>query len=153
MVFKIAKSEFKVTIHYGQWAKCTQLWPLKHLFIPSFSLGDCIFLNNVPDVQSYLFHVSFIFVNQGISVHIQIPPDRQRRSHMMQYRWGYCKLEYWGYFEGTLHLPWQLYRSCSNYSVPSKYPQRYSNCSSLSVTASYKTYMSGQEESGCVIHN
>ena len=29
-VFKIAKSKFKVTVHYySLWAKCTQLWPLK----------------------------------------------------------------------------------------------------------------------------
>ena len=28
-VFKIAKFEFKVIVHYGLWAKCTQLWPLK----------------------------------------------------------------------------------------------------------------------------
>ena len=25
--FKIAKFEFKVTVHYSLWAKCTQLWP------------------------------------------------------------------------------------------------------------------------------
>ena len=28
-VLKISKFEFKVTIHYRLWAKCTQLWPLK----------------------------------------------------------------------------------------------------------------------------
>ena len=28
-VFKITKFEFKVTVHYGLWANCTQLWPLK----------------------------------------------------------------------------------------------------------------------------
>ena len=28
-VVKIAKFEFKVTVHYDLWAKCTQLWPLK----------------------------------------------------------------------------------------------------------------------------
>ena len=27
-VFKIAKLKFKVTVQYGLWAKCTQLWPL-----------------------------------------------------------------------------------------------------------------------------
>ena len=27
--FKIAKFEFKVTVHYSLWTKCTQLWPLK----------------------------------------------------------------------------------------------------------------------------
>ena len=27
---KIAKFEFKVTVHYGLWAKCTQLWALKN---------------------------------------------------------------------------------------------------------------------------
>ena len=30
-VFKIAKFEFKVRVHYGQWAKCAQLWPLNML--------------------------------------------------------------------------------------------------------------------------
>ena len=30
-VFKIAKFEFKVTIYYGLWAKCTLLWPLKYI--------------------------------------------------------------------------------------------------------------------------
>ena len=29
LVFKIAKFEFMVTVHYSLWAKCTQLWPLK----------------------------------------------------------------------------------------------------------------------------
>ena len=29
-VFKIGKFEFKVTVHYSLWAKCTQLWPLKY---------------------------------------------------------------------------------------------------------------------------
>ena len=28
-VFEIVKFEFKVTVHYGLWAKCTQLWSLK----------------------------------------------------------------------------------------------------------------------------
>ena len=28
-MFKIAKFEFKVTVRYSLWAKCTQLWPLK----------------------------------------------------------------------------------------------------------------------------
>ena len=32
--YKIAEFEFKVTIHYGLWAKCTQLWPLKGLSHP-----------------------------------------------------------------------------------------------------------------------
>ena len=27
-VFKMAKFEFKVTVHYGLWTKCTELWPL-----------------------------------------------------------------------------------------------------------------------------
>ena len=27
-VFEIAKFEFKVTVHYGLWTKCIQLWPL-----------------------------------------------------------------------------------------------------------------------------
>ena len=27
--FKQAKFEFKVTVHYSLWVKCTQLWPLK----------------------------------------------------------------------------------------------------------------------------
>ena len=31
LVFKIAKFEFKVTVHYGLWAKCTQLRPLNPL--------------------------------------------------------------------------------------------------------------------------
>ena len=29
---KIAQFEFKVTVHYGLWAKCTQLWPLNTSF-------------------------------------------------------------------------------------------------------------------------
>ena len=38
-------------------------------------------------------------------IHIQIPPDLLSRSHIMQYQYGYCKLEYrWGYSEGTLQL-------------------------------------------------
>ena len=34
--------------------------------------------------------------------------DRLRRSHITQYRYGYCKWQYlWGYYEGTLTLLWQ----------------------------------------------
>ena len=29
-VYKIAKLEFKVTVHYSLWAKCIQLWPLEN---------------------------------------------------------------------------------------------------------------------------
>ena len=37
------------------------------------------------------------------------PSDQLCRSHMTQYRWGYCKWEYhWGYIEGTLQLLHQL---------------------------------------------
>ena len=54
------------------------------------------------------------------SLHIQIPPDRLRRSHMMQYPWGYCKLEYhWEYFKGTMQLLHAWYVCHSNCSVPS----------------------------------
>ena len=31
----IAKFQFKVTVHYSLWAKCTQLWPLKGIFSDS----------------------------------------------------------------------------------------------------------------------
>ena len=34
--------------------------------------------------------------------------DRLLRSHIMQYRCGYCKLEYlWRYYEGTLTILWK----------------------------------------------
>ena len=70
----------------------------------------------------------FLRYNTNQYLHIQIPPDRLRRSHMMQYCWGYCELEYlWGYFEGTLLLLRAWYSCHSSCSVPSKYPQRYSN--------------------------
>ena len=52
--------------------------------------------------------------------------------------------------EGTLQLLGQEYHPRSSCSVPSKYPQRYSKCSSRSGTGSYETYVAGQEESGCV---
>ena len=28
--FQVEKFEFKVTVHYGLWVKCTQLWLLKY---------------------------------------------------------------------------------------------------------------------------
>ena len=34
-VFKIAKFEFKVTVHYSLWAKCTKLWPLNCVIVAS----------------------------------------------------------------------------------------------------------------------
>ena len=37
------------------------------------------------------------------NLHIQIPPDQLRGSHITRYRCGYCKSQYhWGYYEGTL---------------------------------------------------
>ena len=33
-IFKMGKFEFKVTVHYSLWAKCTQLWPLKGVLHP-----------------------------------------------------------------------------------------------------------------------
>ena len=73
------------------------------------------------------------------------------KSHMAQNHWSYSKLEYhWGFFEGILQPLWQEYWPCSSCSVPSKYPQQYFNCSSLKGTASYETYVAGQEEGGCV---
>ena len=39
-----------------------------------------------------------LVISYHIYEHIQIPPDRLHRSHMMQYHCGYCKFEYcWGY--------------------------------------------------------
>ena len=60
----------------------------------------------------------------------------------------------WSTVEGTLkvhcsNFEWS-YHTCSSCSVPSQYPQCYSNCSSLIGTVSYETYIEGQEESGCV---
>ena len=49
-----------------------------------------------------------------------------------------------------VQLLWQEYHPCSICSVASKYPQRYSNYSSLSGTASYETYVASQEEFRCV---
>ena len=40
LVFKIAKFEFKAIAHYGLWAKCTQLWPLKYV-----ASGDSLFFS------------------------------------------------------------------------------------------------------------
>ena len=49
--------------------------------------------------------------------------NRLHRSHMTQYRWGYCSWEYrWGCFEGTLQLLWQNKHSCRSCSVSSKVP-------------------------------
>ena len=31
--FEIAKFESKVTVHYGLWAKCTQLWALNQNYV------------------------------------------------------------------------------------------------------------------------
>ena len=68
-------------------------------------------------------------------LHIQIPPDLLRRSHVTKCCWGYCKFEYlWGYFEGTLQLLWQEFLACSSCRVPT----------------TYETYVASQEESGCV---
>ena len=33
--FEIAKFEFKVTVHYGLWVKCTQLWLFKNMNLDS----------------------------------------------------------------------------------------------------------------------
>ena len=63
-----------------------------------------------------------------LHVHIQIPPDQLRRSHMMQYCWGYSNLvNHWSYSEGTLQLLHEQYSCHSSCSVPSKYPQWYSS--------------------------
>ena len=58
-------------------------------------------------------------VQVRFDLHITIPANWLRRSHMMEYHWGYCKLEYcWGYFEGTLQLlhGWYPCHSCSEES-------------------------------------
>ena len=40
----IAKFEFKVTVHYSLWAKCTQLWPLNSiLFEKKFCRNNTTF--------------------------------------------------------------------------------------------------------------
>ena len=42
-VFKKAKFEFMVTVHFGLWAKCFQLWPLKlsiQTFVYDFKLAQ-----------------------------------------------------------------------------------------------------------------
>ena len=61
----------------------------------------------------------------------------------------------WGYFEGMLQLLHARYSCHSSCSIPSKYPRDSSpTCSrSLSSTASFKTYIASQEESGCVLLN
>ena len=56
-------------------------------------------------------------------VHIQIPPDRLRRSPITQYRCGYCNWKYhWGYYAATAYV-------VASVTVASEYPQtqRYSN--------------------------
>ena len=83
--------------------------------------------------------------------HLQIPPDRLLRSHITQYRYGYCKLEYlWGYYECTLRLLWQT----TAHPVAVEYPHSTLNgtptCSSHIGTALNKTQVADQEESGCV---
>ena len=45
-VFKIAKFEFKVTVHYSPWARCTQLWPLKtYLLFKTISICLHFYIN------------------------------------------------------------------------------------------------------------
>ena len=61
---------------------------------------------------------------------------------------GYIGL-IWGYFEGMLQLLWQEYHACNSCSIPSKYPQWYSN---LQWYCIIWDYVAGQEESGCVIN-
>ena len=48
--FKIARFEFKVTVHCSLWAKCTQLWPLNkhnsalHFIIPVPAVDTDLFI-------------------------------------------------------------------------------------------------------------
>ena len=56
-VFKIAKFEFKVTVHYYcLWAKCTQLWPLKlaWLAVCVYSI-QCISLVMICSQRAFIF--------------------------------------------------------------------------------------------------
>ena len=53
--FKIAKFEFKVTVHHGVWAKCTQMWPLKNRRMPAKDLElsiTCV----IYGIHIFLFH-------------------------------------------------------------------------------------------------
>ena len=79
-------------------------------------------------------------------VHIQIPPTG---NIGLIWRSTAEATASWGIVEATLQLLWQEYHACWSYSIPTKYPQRYSNCSSLSCPVSYETY--GQKEARCVL--
>ena len=81
--------------------------------------------------------------------------DRLRRSHIMQYRCGYCKLKYlWGFYEGTLDA---IVTGTTPHEVAAEYP--HSNlqgtsptCSGHSSTALHTTYVASQKEFSCVIN-
>ena len=68
------------------------------------------------------------------------------RSHIMQYRCGYCKSEY-----RLCSYCNKSYRAHSSCRVPSEALQLGTpTCWSYNSIASYETYVAGQEESGCV---
>ena len=78
-------------------------------------------------------------------LHIEIPPDRRCRSHLTQYRWGYCT---WNTIEGTLGVPcsYCMDRTPATVAVSSKYPQHYSN---LQYCWSFETYIAGRRNWMC----
>ena len=79
--------------------------------------------------------------------------NRLHRSHITQYRCGYCKLEYllrvwWGCAdatgtEATVHAVAAEYLHSTFNSTPT--------CSSHSGTSLYDSHRAGLEESGCVV--
>ena len=71
--FKLAKFEFNVTVNYGLWAICTQLWPLVHaskgiLNLPALCLHLCSPFHQNRQVKIH-HHFTLFFLSILITIH------------------------------------------------------------------------------------
>ena len=89
------KFEFKVTVHYDLWAKCTQLWPLK---VPEFPKLRCIFYHFsqktcTQSEQNWVFswpsvaegNTTFFFL--GLIMYIQGTEKKRKKSKCYWCQW------------------------------------------------------------------
>ena len=61
LFFKMAKYEFEVTVHYGLWAKCSQLWPLNKKIGRYIMVEDeLVWINVTYRIYEYGFQVQNI---------------------------------------------------------------------------------------------
>ena len=143
------------------WVQIQLIWHShsKYISVPFRNLVHSVLHWGMAVRTILIVHICSLFCwNASHIIHIQIPPTGYvgliwRGTTVAATSWE-CH-DGWGYFEGTLQHLWQEYRPYSSCVPLAAYPQLeylqwYSNCSSLNGTASYETYVAGQEESGGV---